>query len=633
MHDTFLCGVIALPVLLPIAALLQLLFPGLLRDQWRQYQIAVYTLLTQSTLIFLHFVAVTWIFTTRPVWLSDNALSAALVAVAAFGLLRAIFARPASAPAAPPTGNPPTKPAPPATNRPHRVEYLALGGLGLAGLAWAGYLALSGASPWDQMAVVTAAAAMGLAHVLLRQMTSPTPTPAVASSPAPASPARPLVRTELVFLATLASAGAALGYYQGVEQANVAAAPVVSEWPAFRGSELRTGAVDPRDAGPQKPVVLWTFDPGEKKGRIYIHSSPTVVDGQVYVGAMHEVSATVQGYLYCINAADGRQAGGQPRALGERLWRYTADRSMKPVYSSPTIAGGKVYIGEGYHEDQGCRLFCLDARGGADAGYLWARTTQSHVESSPWVQGSRVYFGAGDDGILCVDGSQLEEQPGGAKSPKLIWQVPKLHVDASPIVVGNRLFAGSVIGDLFQETQVLCVNTDDGGVVWRVATPLPVTCPAYADGRVFFGLASGKVSDDGKRPGGAVWCLAAESGEKLWEMPAAASVLGSPALAEKRVYFGSRDKHARCATQDKGAPVWKRELSGPIVASPVVAGGKAYFVTVAGTVHCLNAATGEPIWEQACPAPDEDVYSSPTLADGRLYVASGGKVYCLGDAK
>ena len=44
---------VGLPVLLPLVALLQLLFPGLLRDQWRQYRYAVQVLMTQSTLICL----------------------------------------------------------------------------------------------------------------------------------------------------------------------------------------------------------------------------------------------------------------------------------------------------------------------------------------------------------------------------------------------------------------------------------------------------------------------------------------------------------------------------------------------------------------------------------------------------
>ena len=88
-----LWGVVGLPVLLPIVALLQLLFPGLLRDQWRQYRYAVQVLLTQSTLIFTQWALVKWVFKLRPWWLSDDALAAALVAVALLGIVRAWFNR------------------------------------------------------------------------------------------------------------------------------------------------------------------------------------------------------------------------------------------------------------------------------------------------------------------------------------------------------------------------------------------------------------------------------------------------------------------------------------------------------------------------------------------------------------
>ncbi len=52
-------GVIALPVLAPLAAILQLLFPGLMRDQWQRYQVAISVLMSQSTVLVLQWVLVT----------------------------------------------------------------------------------------------------------------------------------------------------------------------------------------------------------------------------------------------------------------------------------------------------------------------------------------------------------------------------------------------------------------------------------------------------------------------------------------------------------------------------------------------------------------------------------------------
>src|SRR5262249_39545410 len=137
---------------------------------------------------------------------------------------------------------------------------------------------------------------------------------------------------------------------------------------------------------------------------------------------------------------------------------------------------------------------------------LWTKPTASHVESSPCVDGSRIYFGAGDDGILCVDESVLAPLPDGTPSPRTVWQVRGYHVDAAPLLVGDLLYAGSVVGDVERELCALAVDVRTGQVVWKTPAPLPVTgSPAFANGRVFFGLGNGKMTEDADNPQGAVW--------------------------------------------------------------------------------------------------------------------------------
>src|SRR5581483_5081186 len=95
---------------------------------------------------------------------------------------------------------------------------------------------------------------------------------------------------------------------------------------------------------------------------------------------------------------------------------------------------------------------------------LWDFTTTSHVESTPCVSGNKVYFGAGDDGLFCLD----------AATGKRIWHLPGLHVDANPLVIDNRLYCGSGVGDSYKETVLFCLNTDTGEEQWRIAVDLPV---------------------------------------------------------------------------------------------------------------------------------------------------------------
>lgn len=605
-------GVVTLPFLAPLAALLQLLFPGLLRDQWRRYRIVISVLTTQSTLLAVHWVALRWFVAVRPRWMADDALWGAMASIALVGAVVACVTHWQQRTAGT-AGD--LRPAP--------VEYIAVSALILVGILWGAFLLFTGSSPFDQMSVVTIAAACALPHLWFRSRVA-----RAASDGAAQLPAR--LTTEGVLLCAMVVAAVGLGLHLNVGEENRVGALVTAEWSTFRGNSDRTGSTSSDDPGPTTPSVLWTYDPKERKGRIRMHSSPAVVNGQVYIGALYEVQSFMEGAVYCVNAADGRREGDKLLEPGAPVWRFTAEGSLKPVFSSPSVSAGRVYFGEGYHQDQGCRLFCLDARRGDQP--LWTFPTTSHVESSPCIVGSRIYFGAGDDGLLCVDAGKSESTGGPASDPKQIWQLPQVHVDGSCVVAGDRLFVGSVLGDVYHDFFALGVDAANGKVLWRTAAPMPLPAsPSYAAGRVFFGLGNGKVNLDAENPAGAVWCLDAASGERIWDFPTAGSVLASPAIAGENVIACSRDGHCYCLTQNKGHLIWNVDLTSPIVASPVIAGGKIYVLTVSGLLACLKAGDGTEFWRMNLEVPDEDAYASPTLADGRLYVPAGGRLLCIGE--
>ena len=163
----------------------------------------------------------------------------------------------------------------PAAARPVSLEYWAFGVMSLVGLAFAGWTIWSGGSPLDQMTVVTAASLVGTAHLL-----------GAASARRRFRRRGAERRPNSGLSARRPSSARALGFYVFRTSANQHAGAVAIDWPTFRGSVSRAGTFDELDRLPERPSLLWTLDLlRSDSGRVFIHSSPTVIDGRLFVGA------------------------------------------------------------------------------------------------------------------------------------------------------------------------------------------------------------------------------------------------------------------------------------------------------------------------------------------------------------
>jgi outer membrane protein assembly factor BamB len=378
-----------------------------------------------------------------------------------------------------------------------------------------------------------------------------------------ATPGRDPVPAEGIMLAVMACGGTALGL-------------TTLPRPAAAGDLTVSG--DPVMDGAGLTGLAWQFQVTEE-GAFY--SSPLLVGDRVYIAAAHGRAFTY-GRLYCLD-----------RATGTKLWEFDNDGVMKQVFSTPCEADGRLYIGEGFHQDAGCHLFCLDADSGQKR---WDFPTSSHTESSPCVAGGKVYFGAGDDGVFCLD----------AASGREVWHYEGLHVDCNPAVVGNRLYAGSGVGDLYRETCLLCLDAGTGEQIWRQPADLPLWgSPTVAGKHAFYGIGNGNflTDDDNAPPAGALLCVEAATGRQVWRADVPNGVLNRPTVDRRCVYFGSRDGHCYCVDRSDGRQRWRYNLGGPVVAAVAQARspgcGRATNVYAVGgsRVVCLDPDTGAPDWE------------------------------------
>jgi len=305
-------------------------------------------------------------------------------------------------------------------------------------------------------------------------------------------------------------------------------------------------------------------------------SSPLVIEDRIYQAAFHNVGFTSYGTVYCLD-----------RRNEKLIWSFDDDGDMKAVFSSPCLADGRLYIGEGFHQDSNCKFYCLDASTGKK---LWDFPTASHTESSPCVAGGKVFFGAGDDGVYCLD----------AKTGKGLWHFQGLHVDTNLTVAGNRVFGGSG----YNSNAIFCLDANNGQVVWKKPVDLPCfASPTPTGDHVIFGLGNGDFINSDENPAGAILCVQAKTGDLVWPFKVADAVHGKPAIDRLHVYFGSRDGFCYCISKESGEVIWKQSLGSPIVSSVVLARcahcgscSGLYVAASGGKIACLGVNTGQVNW-------------------------------------
>lgn len=335
---------------------------------------------------------------------------------------------------------------------------------------------------------------------------------------------------------------------------------------------------------------LWRFEPDEENFPS-IWSSPTVVDGTVYIGYR------AYNRLYAIDAENG-----------EQQWEFEVGHN---VNASPTVVDGTVYVGSMDNS-----VYALDADSGTEQ---WTFETGGGVGSSPTVVDGTVFIGSWDGNVYSLDADSGIEQwvfeTGGG-------------VESSPTVVDGVVYVGSHDGNVY------ALDEDDGTEMWSHQS-LPMdydqnqvrSSPTVADGVVYVG------SDDNN-----LYALDAETGDLEWSTDLGHNVSSSPTVLGGTVYVGtlvstSEDTPHNVYALDanNGDIQWSVQVdyasvrSAPTVADDTVFIGS--YSSVDESFYGLDANDGSTNWEFE---PDGYIHASPTVVDGVVYIGdSSGVVYAL----
>ena len=229
----------------------------------------------------------------------------------------------------------------------------------------------------------------------------------------------------------------------------------------------------------------------------------------------------------------------------ELLWKF---KTGGPLYASPVIANGVLYIGS-----TDGKLYALDAK---RWGIKWVFDAGDAIRYSAAVLGDRVYFSARNNKVYALD----------AKTGEKLWEFKsKNWMDASPVVVDNKVYVGAF------RSKIYVLNARTGSLESRREQTIQIRGTEY-------GCANGVF-----RP------VSPEHNAKLWRGQTAGSE-SYPVTANGTVYIGARDGQLHAFDMASKTQTWAYPLGGFVEAAPAISDGILYAASGDGSIYAFTNA-------------------------------------------
>ena len=277
------------------------------------------------------------------------------------------------------------------------------------------------------------------------------------------------------------------------------------------------------------------------------------------------------------------------------------------------------------------KVICIDRNSGK---LKWETTVTSELplenthelsswaSNSPCTDGENIYAYFGSRGLYCLDfeGNVIWKRDFGQMQKRASF-----GEGASPFVYKDRIF---VLWDHEGDSWLYCIDKNTGEDIWKVSrdegtswsTPLVVEI----DGKTQV-ITAATV---------AVRSYDFETGELIWSGTGmTGNVIPVPMVKENMLYVMSGFRGAALQaidlTKAKGditgtdAIVWEYNQDTPYTPCGVLMNDKIYFLRANnGALTCLNATDGSPYYSKKRVEGISTLFSSPTGAADRLYIAA-----------
>lgn len=342
------------------------------------------------------------------------------------------------------------------------------------------------------------------------------------------------------------------------------------DWPQFHFDRTQLGVV-PGNL-PEQLSLAWRFQAGDE-----IKSSPAVVDGRVYVGAL-------DGNMYALDLKTGKE-----------IWTTPLDDMVE---ASPTLVDGSVYIGT-----LAGTMYALDAESGE---MRWTFQTGGKLTGGAnWFRDSedrlRILMGSYDSFLYCIDAI-------GGQSD---WTYQTgYYINGSPAVAGDVCAFGGCDAILH------VVSLESGAKAREIGTGDYVAgSAAIREDSVYVANYNGELLKASLATGEIAWRYTID-GDPF---------VASPAVTESVVVIGGGDMRIHCVDDRTGEARWTYMALDEVNSSPAIVGDKVVAGSDDGRLYLLRLTDGEPVWSYET---GQAITSSPAVADGMVVVGcSDGRVY------
>ncbi len=205
---------------------------------------------------------------------------------------------------------------------------------------------------------------------------------------------------------------------------------------------------------------------------------------------------------------------------------------------------------------------------------------------------------------------------------KRVWhKTLKGGIYSTPVTDGKSLFIGDDVGVMYS------LNPRSGKTNWSFDTGMRIVgSPAVSEGVVVFGSANYNI-----------YGLDAETGKELWHITTQQAVMGAATIHEGIAYIGGGDGRMFAIDIKTGKVKWTfDELKNYVLTRPLVYNDKLYFGCWDTYMYALNLTDGSLAWKwnngngnpKLSPA---SVW--PVAANGKLFITAPDRYFTCLDAE